>query len=168
MFHFFNLTGFTVSCGCFGVFFLLICNTGRLNSALSDSPGHGRVVPTATDRHFWEQGAPNGTAGISSIFTYHLDTEATRPSRGVGRRTASQGQGVCNAGIRIVYTLHIGGKLGRERTGGIRGVHTYTTTCVSCTSIFIIVAKIVFIARVQLLRRPRPRLIFFFYGLHNL
>lgn len=59
---------------------LLISNTGRLNSALSDSPGHGRVVPTATDRHFLEQGIPNGTGGISSIFTDHLDTEAIRPS----------------------------------------------------------------------------------------
>lgn len=139
---------------------MLISNTGRLNSAFSDSPGHGRVVPTATDRHFLEQGIPNGTGGISSIFTDHLDTEAIRPSRGVGRRTTSQGQGVRNVGIRIVYIHHIGGKLGCECKGGTRGVRTYTTTCVSCTSIFIIVAKILFITGVGLLIRPRPRLIF--------
>lgn len=55
---------------------LLICNTGRLNSVSSDSHGHGRVVPAATDRHFWEQGIPNGTAGISSIFKDHLGQSA--------------------------------------------------------------------------------------------
>lgn len=54
---------------------LLVCNTGRLNSVLSESHGHGRVVPTATDRHFWEQGIPNGTGGISSIFKDHLGAE---------------------------------------------------------------------------------------------
>lgn len=120
---------------------LLVCNTGRLNSVLSDSHGHGRVVPTATDRHFWELGIPNGTRGISSIFKDHLGTEAIQPSRGGGRRTTSLGQGVCYIGIQIVYTFHIGGELGCECKGFIQGVHTCTTTCASWRSIFI-VAKI--------------------------
>lgn len=82
-----------------------MCNTARLNSVLSDSHGHGRVVPAATDRHFWEQGIPNGTGGISSIFKDHLGTEAIQPSRGGGRRTTSLGQGVYYIGIQIVYTF---------------------------------------------------------------
>lgn len=89
---------------------LLVCNTGRLNSVLSDSHGHGRVVPTVTDRHFWEQGIPNGTAGISSIFKDRLRSEAIQPSWGGGRRTTSLlGRGVCYIGIQIVYTFRIGG-----------------------------------------------------------
>lgn len=84
---------------------LLVCNTGRFNSVLSDSHGHGR----ATDRHFWEQGIPNGTGGISSIFKDHLGTEAIQPSRGGGRRTTSLGQGFYYIGIHIVYTFHIDG-----------------------------------------------------------
>lgn len=75
---------------------VLACETGLLNSASGDSHGHGRVVPTATDGHFWEQGIPNGTGGISSIFKAHLGAEW-----GGGRRTTSSGRSV---GIRIVYT----------------------------------------------------------------
>lgn len=144
---------------------LLICNTGRLNSLLNDSHGHGRVVPTAADRHFLEQGIPNGTGGISSIFKDHLGTEAIQPSRGGGRRTTSQGQGVCYVGILIVYTPHIGRKLGCECKGFIQGVHTCTLTCASWNNIFILVAKILFITgvgyhlTVQLIR-SRPRFIF--------
>lgn len=84
---------------------LLVSNTGRWkNSPSSDSHGHGRFVPTASDRRFWEQGIPNGTGGISSIFKDHLGTEAIQPSQGGGRRTTSLGQAVCSIGIRIVYT----------------------------------------------------------------
>lgn len=75
---------------------VLACETGLLNSPSGDSHGHGRVVPTAADGHFWEQGIPNGTGGISSIFKAHLGAE-----RGGGRRTTSPGRSV---GIQIVYT----------------------------------------------------------------
>lgn len=36
---------------------------------------HGRVVPTAADGHFWEQGTPNGTGEISSILKAHPGAE---------------------------------------------------------------------------------------------
>lgn len=75
---------------------VLACETGLLNSPSGDSHGHGRVVPTAADGHFWEQGIPNGTGGISSIFKAHLGAEL-----GGGRRTTSPGRSV---GIQIVYT----------------------------------------------------------------
>lgn len=75
---------------------VLACETDLFNSASDDSHGHGRVVPAAADGHFWEQGIPNGTGGISSIFKAHLGAE-----RGGGRRTTSPGRSV---GIRIVYT----------------------------------------------------------------
>lgn len=86
-----------------------MCNTGRLNSILSDSHGHERVVPSVADRRFSEQRLPNGNAGISSIFKDHLRSEAIQPSWGGGRRTATLGQGVCYIGIQIVYTFRIGG-----------------------------------------------------------
>lgn len=133
---------------------------------MSDSRGHGTVFPTVTDRHFWEQGLPNGTVGISSIFKDHLGTEAIQPSRGGGGRTTSLGQGVCYIGIQIVHTFHIGGKLGCECKGFVQGGHTCTTTFASWRSVFIVVvAKIFFTARVGYhltvqLRRQRPRLIF--------
>lgn len=118
--------------------FSLSCNTARWNSVLSASRVHGRLVPAATDRRYREQGTPNGTGGISSILEDHLGSGAIQPSRGGGRRTTSQGHGVCYGGIRIVYTVHIGGKLGCECRVFIQGVHT---TCASRSSLFIIVAK---------------------------
>lgn len=74
----------------------LACETGLLNSTSCDSRGHGGVVATAADGHFWEQGIPDATGGISSIFKAHLGAE-----RGGGGRTTSPGRSV---GIRIVYT----------------------------------------------------------------
>lgn len=75
---------------------VIVLETGLLNSASGDSHGHGRVVPTAADGHFWERGIPNGTGGISSIFNAHLGAE-----QGGGGVTTSPGR---SDGIRIVYT----------------------------------------------------------------
>lgn len=108
---------------------LLVCNTGRLNSILSDSHGRGRVVPTVSDRHFWEQGIPNGTAGISSIFKDHLRSEAIQPSWGSGRRTTSLGQGVCYIGIQIVYTFRIGGNWDVNTQDSSRSSYMHDNLC---------------------------------------
>lgn len=128
----------------------LACVTGRLNSASSDSHGHGRVDPAATGAHLWEQGTPNGTAGISSIFKDNLRNRGHRADQGWRRTDLHRwANGVCYIGIRTVYTFRIGGKkegkkkkkLGCECKGFRQGVHTCTTTCASWRSISV-VAKI--------------------------
>lgn len=93
-----------------------MCVTGRLNSVSSDSHGHGRVDPAATGTHLWEQGTPNGTGGISSIFKDNLGNRGHRADQGWRRTDLHRwANGVCYIGIRTVYTSRIGGKKERKK-----------------------------------------------------
>lgn len=130
---------------------VLACETGLLNSASGDSHGHGSVVPTAADGHFWEQGIPNGTGGISSIFKAHLGTE-----RGGGRLTTSPGRSV---GIRIVYTedWDVNEKNIRPRSSYMHDNLCQLANCIYCWQNTAVGAAHHLTAE---LIRQRPRLIF--------
>lgn len=132
---------------------VLACETGLLNSPSGDSHGHGRVVPTAADGHFWELGIPNGTGGISSIFKAHLGAE-----RGGGRRTTSPGRSV---GIQIVYTEDWGCEWKKKRIR-LRSSYMHDNLCQLAKCIYCCqntAAGAAYHLTAELIRQ-RPRLIF--------
>lgn len=117
---------------------MLTCNAVRGATRYNrGSHDHGRLVhtQTATDKDFWDQGIPNGTAGIPSIFKDHLGPIFFGRAGVVADGPHRLGHGVGYVGLFTRFLPAENWDVNAE--GVVRGVRIRTASCARRSSIFI-------------------------------